>query len=117
MNYSNFISECLAKNYSKIQESLKTSPELLNHRDDRLGLSPLLHAVLLNDKSLVSFLLMLGADPNQTSLVGDSPLLEACSSGEIAICKCLVDFGADINAKNTEGETCLLYTSPSPRDS
>jgi ankyrin repeat protein len=55
----------------------------------------------------VTFLLDIGADPNETDPNGNTPLMGAVPKGFDSVVRLLVEHGADVNAKNKRGQTAL----------
>ncbi len=76
----------------------------ININDDE---TPLISAVVNNQKGMVEFLLQKKADPNVHSYLG-SPLLLSSKSGFYDISKMLLQAGADIDYKMSSGMTPLL---------
>ena len=95
---------------------------------DEGGVTPLGLASLNASPAMVERLLKAGANPGAGR---ESPVLAAARSGNVEVMKLLLAHGGDANAKEpARGQTalmwavaekhpgvCLLYTSPSPRDS
>ena len=65
---------------------------------DAKGNSPLLMAMLDNNKELISYLLSKGADVNKHNKLGSSPLLGTCITGDIENLRLFLKHGANINA-------------------
>lgn len=88
---------------------------LINHRSDvnkpdRMGRTPILHAVDSHNYEAVNILLEAGADPNPTAEEGQfrsSPLTAASFGGLAEMVNLLLEFGAKIDAYNPEGQTAL----------
>ena len=64
------------------------------------------------DLKSVRLLLENGEDPNLLNSEHLTPLHLASRNGHVGVALVLLEHGADPNT-----QTCLLYTSPSPRDS
>ena len=60
---------------------------------------------------VIRALIEAGADVNAKTDGGKTPLHVSAHNENLEVVRYLIDNGADVNAK-----TCLLYTSPSPRD-
>lgn len=54
-------------------------------------------------------LLRSGADPNQSSSLGEVPLMWAAINGDVRLCRALRDAGARIDAAEPSGSTALTY--------
>ena len=72
--------------------------------------TPLHLAAEAGDLQECQTLIASGADVNAWDNSGWSPLIQAVQSNHIETARFLLNSGADIHY------TCLLYTSPSPRD-
>jgi ankyrin repeat protein len=72
-----------------------------------IGKTPLLQAIILNDKNAVRYLLDNGAEVNLTNLDGDVPLIDAVMEGDVEIVSLLLERGAFVNACNGAGELPL----------
>ena len=81
------------------------------------GMTALHWAVNNDDAEMAGLLVRSRANVNATNRYGVPPLSIACTNGNATLVRLLLDAGADANASLPGGETCLLYTSPSPRDS
>jgi len=74
------------------------------------GQTPLVHAIELNKKNVIPFLLTYGADPNLRSKSGDLPLTIA--SGKINqhdIVQLLINYKAEVNS--SDRKTALMYSA------
>lgn len=96
-----------AKGNVKAIERLYNEGENINEPDD-MGVTPLIHAITLNQKESLLALLKSGADIN----VGDTefantPLHHAITQGSISFTRILLEKGADVALRNHEGKTPL----------
>ena len=73
------------------------------------GTTALHWAAHLNDLKMATLLIEAGANVNVSNDYGITPLSLACTNGSSRMVRGLLQAGADPNS-------CLLYTSPSPRD-
>ena len=96
------------------------SPQSLLH-----GVAPLHVAAATGDVLAIQLLLYYGADANVPrhrsrqpgpGVEASTPLHFAAANGQLAAARILLENGARPNATDRDGQTCLLYTSPSPRD-
>lgn len=96
----------------KIAETLINSGSDLNWFSDH-GISPLISAVMENDKQMVQLLLKNGADVDAGDLregyFGQTPLMYAASYGYKDMADLLLRNGSKINKKDKNGETALNY--------
>ena len=85
------------------------------------GFTALHWAAQRSDLQLVELLLGAGANVKTSTRYNITPLYLAAMNGNAAMIERLLNAGADPNGTAEEGQTmlmtCLLYTSPSPRDS
>lgn len=77
----------------------------INAQDRRLGLTPLLCAVLFGQAETAELLIQNGADVNVRGRDGGTPLHSAAFLGQTGTAELLIRNGADVNAKNHKGET------------
>ena len=89
----------------------------VNGRGGNRNYTALMLASKYGELKIVKLLLEKGADINAKDNRGYTPLSEASIYGQLEVAKLLLEKGANVNAKDNDGVTCLLYTSPSPRDS
>lgn len=87
------------------------SGELLVRRETK-EYTPLVCAILHNDKEMVRLLLEKGANPNKADGDGDLPL-HLCE--DLEICKMLLDAGADANAVDKQGYTAMGWAASRER--
>ena len=89
---------------------------------DKDGWTALTWASWSGLNAVAAKLIDLGADLKVVDKKGNTALMVASQTGHNEIVKLLLTKGADRTAQNVNGKTakdlaCLLYTSPSPRDS
>ncbi len=96
------------RNYGRVISALIDAGADINAPHN--GYTPLGAAALMGHLSAVSYLLQLGANPNQIDVDGSTPLMNAIASGTQAkaVVDTLLEFGAKINTRNFEGETALF---------
>lgn len=90
-------------------ELLTKCPEAIEITDDDLGATPLLLSVMHQQADITRLLLLLGADPDGTSLIQETALMLATRdqcSGDIV--RSLLDHSADVNAARADGWTALM---------
>ena len=85
-------------------------------RMSRLGWKPLMAAAKAGDGEIVEMLIDAGARVDQTYHNGKTPLYCAAEWGRLEAARALLRRGADVAVAADRLHTCLLYTSPSPRD-
>jgi len=83
----------------------------LNLKDDKYGLSPLIHAVMGNFPEIVRLLLKAGAKIDICSSQGDSTLKVAAEANNIDIARILISSGANLELPNKEGFTILQHVA------
>lgn len=111
VNYSQQEIDDMLINYAKEGDSLGVRAQLnlganINAQSDD-GWSALLEAVV-NDISLVEFLLEKGADPNIASELGYTPLMRAAGIGNIDVVKLLIKYKADLTKVDNYGQTAYI---------
>lgn len=74
---------------------------------DSAGKTPLMYAVMFNQKESLSALLKAGADVNTQSDIGNTALHEAVLQGNIKFASLLLEKGSDRSLRNKEGKTAL----------
>jgi len=87
---------------------LRRTPSIVNGRGPG-GATPLMHAALYGNATLVNDLLRMGADPNVRNDVGATALTWAVDDVEKV--RLLVDRGADVNATTDFGRTPLMLAA------
>lgn len=95
-----------AKGNVKAIERLYNEGENINQPDD-MGVTPLIHAITLNQKESLLALLKAGADVNVGDAVGNTPLHHAIAQGSISFTRILLEKGADVASRNQDGKTPL----------
>ncbi len=78
---------------------------------NRVGDQPLIFAIRLGDKKLVSFLLDNGARVNAAGAGGQTPLMVATLRFNPKIAKILLDAGANPTLKDAQSKTALDYAN------
>lgn len=92
---------------TQINEILGNHPEMANFKDYELGETPLHHAVMTNNHSIVQILLAKGAKPSAGNDFLRSPLHYAALNGNLSIIQSLLQAGANIYALDARGFTPL----------
>ena len=75
------------------------------------GLTPLIMALILDQKESFYNLLAQGADSEESDLYGRTPLMVAALLGEVDAVKHLLEAGAQQNKKNVYNRTALMMAS------
>lgn len=89
-----------------IQEMLdKGGPEVLEQKDSRLRMTPLICAVLSESEQLARYFLDRGADPMAVSRSGENSLTYACLLGRLDLLKLLIAKGGDPIRKTAWGSS------------
>ena len=89
----------------------------INARCKELNLFILQFAITFNCSEAVEFLISHGIDINEKMSNNSMTALHwAIRYKSIETADVLISHGIDINGRDIRGQTCLLYTSPSPRD-
>jgi ankyrin repeat protein len=94
----------VAFNQPKILDFLSSKKTNMDTRQDKNGETPLIHAISLNNKYLISKLLLAGADPDFSDSKGITPLLFTLALDLPDIAKILLSKGASIPPFLTEVE-------------
>jgi ankyrin repeat protein len=90
---------------------------LLDHgahvdRPDWQKRTPLFHAALRDQSSVVALLLDRGAAIDSRDQFGDTPLIVACAKGNAATAELLLARSADSSLKDQEGRTASERSAP-----
>ncbi|OMJ74274.1 hypothetical protein SteCoe_26827 [Stentor coeruleus] len=107
-HYENF---CKEGNLKKINELLQATPEILNLRDQHLGLTLLANSIKYGQTELSQFLLTQGADPNISNIIGETPLHIAVDNSDFDSAKLLLQYKAEPNCMTVDGETPLHHSA------
>ncbi|XP_045464604.1 serine/threonine-protein phosphatase 6 regulatory ankyrin repeat subunit B-like isoform X2 [Harmonia axyridis] len=83
--------------FSTNRSDIKDIPKGIDDEVDKDGNTMLHLAVLRNDESMVSCMLIKKADPNKWNYLGNTPVHLAVSHGRIEILRKLVAFGGNLN--------------------
>ncbi len=75
------------------------------------GLTPLIFAIVYEQKEAAELLIRRGADPNLSSATGESPLMTAIKIGNMTIAEMVIRNGGDINQRDINGATALHYSA------
>lgn len=73
-----------------------------------LGQTPMLAAIVSNDRTIQELLFKHGIDIRTADQYGDTPLHKASAYVELSAVSFLLENGADVNVKNSRGETPLM---------
>lgn len=95
-----------SKGNVKAIERLVNEEANIDETDDN-GKTPLMYAVILNQKESVMALLKAGADVNTQSDTGNTALHEAILQGNSKFCSLLLEKGASTKIRNKQGKTAL----------
>ena len=87
-----------------LRERLSENHALLNSRD-RLGKTPLHHAVTFNQIAIMPLLLEAGANLDAQDVTGMTPLHGAALMGNAAAAQWLAEAGANLEARDKFGDT------------
>ncbi|OMJ66554.1 hypothetical protein SteCoe_36562 [Stentor coeruleus] len=94
-------------NLQAIKQLFEANPEKINHKEPRLGWSPLFRAVMYGSIEITRFLLNAGAEPNENNNLGETPLHQAADNCLYEIVELLLSYGANPNIQQTDGNTPL----------
>lgn len=92
-------------NLKAIERLVKNEANL--DETDSAGKTPLMYAVMLNQKESVAALLKAGADVNTQADNGNTALHEAVLQGNVKFVSLLLEKGSKIDLRNKEGKTAL----------
>lgn len=92
-------------NVKAIERLVKNEANL--DETDSAGKTPLMYAVMLNQKESVTALLKAGADVNTQADNGNTALHEAVLQGNVKFASLLLEKGSKIDLRNKEGKTAL----------
>lgn len=95
-----------SKGNVKAIERLVKEEANIDETDDS-GKTPLIYAVIMNQKESVSALLKAGADVNTQSDTGNTALHEAVLQGNIKFASLLLEKGANTALRNKEGKSVM----------
>lgn len=99
--------DVVARNDLKFAEQMLRGHPGLLETHDRLGKTPLHHAVTFQRPAAVTFLIERGAQVNAADITGMTPLHTAAMFGRIEEAERLLAAGADIHARDKFGDTPL----------
>jgi ankyrin repeat protein len=81
----------------------------VNMKDDMMGYTPLIYAIIDGNKEMAELLISKGADINiQDTRMGYTPLMWALNSNKEDLAGFLIDKGADFKIKSNDGATALI---------
>lgn len=101
---------CLTGRSKNVMEAVCAHPELLKSLTKEFGYSLLYLAVVTGNMELVSSMLLVGADPNDSQSSHDSPLIKAIeleSPDRLEIVRLLIKHGANVNAPGVSAKSAL----------
>ena len=101
-----------AKMKAALDLNLKTllNMNVKTNYDSHINITPLMYAVIKENKEWAQLLIDNGADVNAKNFFGKTALIYATIQGNKEIIQLLIDNGADIKAKDTSGQTALMFT-------
>lgn len=73
--------------------------------------TPLIGAILHNNRAEAKRLLKSGANPNEGSFAGFSPLLLAITRQDVELLRLMVDKGADLKARDKSGSPAIMWAA------
>lgn len=81
----------------------------VNMKDDMMGYTPLIYAIIDGNKEMSELLISKGADLNiQDNRMGYTPLMWALNSNKEELARFLIDKEADFKIKGNDGATALI---------
>ena len=81
------------------------------HSRDAQGRTPLIHAAVLGELTVVDLLSDQGANVNAQDEHGNTALIYAVQGGKLEIIEILLNRGASIDMQNKKGATALMYAA------
>lgn len=102
---------CKEGKIKEISELLQSSPEILNYRDQHLGLTLLANSIKYGQIELSKFLLSQGANPNIGNIISETPLHIAIDNSDLELADVLLQYKAEPNCMTVDGETPLHHSA------
>ncbi|OMJ72035.1 hypothetical protein SteCoe_29619 [Stentor coeruleus] len=102
---------CKEGKIKEISELLQSNPEMLNYRDQHLGLTLLANSIKCGQIELSKFLLGKGADPNIGNIISETPLHIAIDNSDLELAEMLLQYKAEPNCMTVDGETPLHHSA------
>lgn len=103
------------KKYTKVRQMIRNGVEL-DIQDEETGNTPLIYAVMINDKKMVKMLLDAKADPNYYSDEFELPLDFSLDLTDNSITELLLEYKADINKYPEDGIPHIWHAVNSGKD-
>lgn len=105
---ANLISKVRNNDLNAATELISSGADV-NMKDDMMGYTPLIYAIIDGNKDMAELLISKGADINiQDTRMGYTPLMWALNSSKEELARFLIDKEADFKTKGNDGATALI---------
>lgn len=109
-NEEGFLNSIRMCNPDLCKEYISKDPEIL-HRKGWNNLTPLHHACLSGQVTIVQLLIENGADPNVFNSFDETPLHYACRRGVVNVVHYMINHGADSSCIDKKGRNCIHFAA------
>ncbi len=105
---ADLISKVRNNDLNAVNEFIASGADV-NIKDDMMGYTPLIYAIIDGNKEMAELLISKGADLNiQDTRMGYTPLMWALNSNKAEMAEMLLEKGADFKLKGNDGATALI---------
>ena len=105
---TDLISKVRDNDLNGVKELIASGADV-NMKDDMMGYTPLIYAIIDGNKDMAELLISKGADINiQDTRMGYTPLMRALNSNKEELARFLIDKEADFKIKGNDGATALI---------